>query len=505
MKDWQRLQSDLYESAHKEVKNLLQKKSKALQNYERRYRRDLSSLKPSSTAALLRQLQKTDILFIGDFHTLKQSQKTLLRLLRDKEIPKPKVLALEAVSPELENEINRWIAKPSPIKLKKIEGRLQIEKRFGSSWEIYKEIFKACKNHRIKIKGLWTKSTHLETRDQFAVDQLCTKQTPTWVLFGEYHCARPHLPRLFSEKNNTQSLLVLQQNIDREKGRRLKSPVLVAPKRYGINLFCLMHTPSWLKWQSYLNHLHYSDSASLELHAQDQIEWCLQTLYEFLEDSRYPFAFTLKELLDLSIYAPNDESFYESLKSLRVKKRRHTLEILKHKSMAILPEEKQIYLKEVTMNSCAEASGSYLYQTWSGKAKVGFYGETLNECMAYFLSKLLNHSRKAPIWKDWERLARQSNPKKLFAKKVLQSQNFSMAFDPKITKRLQPYTIETQQALGRIIAESLFEAFLVGEFSLSRLLRIMCEPRMSEPHSYETLIELKSIGHPFRSQDRRFW
>jgi hypothetical protein len=518
MKDWVQLQRDLYRDIRNEVDLLLQRQPKALQRYESEFLKDQQNLVVASSKEFIMCLNQTDTVFFGDFHTLRQSQRLVLRLLRDRKIKKPKFLALEVVNPSHEKLIEQWLKRPSPKTELQVQNGLELEKRFGCSWETFREIFLECKKNKVEIKGLFHSSTSLHKRDQIASRRLALLNERTWVLSGEYHCARPHLPKKLKQLSPLRSLAVVQQNDDRAGLKYLghlsseKTLILKSPSKDKTPLFCLLHTPLWVKWQSYLDRYLLTTDRSQERETQldlrDQIIWSLQTLLQFLNDPRYPFRKKESDLLDFEIYGPDDPEFSRSFSRLPSRERQSALRQLRSSNTAILPSRRKIYLAEQTVNSCSQAAGLYLFQMQSGilPQSEDFYKSVLVEAMAFFMSKLLNHSRQALHWKDLQLLARRKNARQRESKAILKCQSFSQfGLSSHWRKALRPYQPHAIVALGRMLGDSVFEAFLSGEFSRSRLIRLVSSSVKTEMEAFERVVELQSIARDFNPRRSRIW
>jgi hypothetical protein len=441
----------------------------------------------------------------------------LLRLLRDSSVKKPQAIGFEALSTKEIVLLKAWLKQLGPKSEDRLRDSLNLEDRFGSSFETYKEIFLSCAKYKIDILPLRKSDKDLWRRDEAVSKTIANCRKKLWILFGEYHCARPHLPHLVQKLRPSARLLVIQQNDDRASLKRLTQPnvpktliLKSARKRFGISLYCVLHTPLWVKYQSYLEkHLQASDEDEREaLDASDQITWSLRTLSQFLNDPRYPHRISEKDLLDFTVLTAEDSNFFKSLSRFSKAEKSLVLSQIRSSGVAVLPDRRFIYLSELTVNSCAQTAGLYLYLLWSGSrySKQDFFKRSLSESMGFLLSKLLNHSRRATPWKKWVHLARTSS-KKREAEAVLRSQTFveNFALREKWFKKLKPFQDQAAVALGRNLADAIFEAFLAGEFSQSRLIRLLKTKVRDELQAYQILVELKSVGSSFSIGSRKGW
>ena len=94
MNEWFQLQKDLYRDSVTEVNRILGRKPLSLRRYEKVFLNDQAKWKDATFNNFVGCLNKSDIFFLGDFHTLRQSQLTMLLLLRDPAIHSPKTLGL---------------------------------------------------------------------------------------------------------------------------------------------------------------------------------------------------------------------------------------------------------------------------------------------------------------------------------------------------------------------------------------------------------------------------
>lgn len=509
MKDWLKLQKDLYVTARSELKKMTQPKPRNFQAYERRYLRDLDGLKKSSFEEFYRSQRRADCFLIGDFHSFRQSQKQLLRLLKDPRVRKPKSLGLETLPLELESELQGYLKKPSPQKLKKLQRAWNLEEHWGSSWDTYKAILSLCQELKIQVYSLGSTQASLEKRDQMAARRALQQARPSWLFIGEMHCARPHLARLLRLKSPDLEVLSLQQNEDRLalkhlKQMKTKSSLMFLSQHPKLGeVFCLLHTLPWVKWQSDLNFKIRQEEGYSELDPHDQILWSLRTLKDFFEDRRYPSSIISKEAFDFQAISSSDEDFLEALEKLSAAEQNWVLEQLELEHVAVLSRQRRIFLSEVSLNSCAQAASLLLISHWQQKQyfEFNFYRTSFLHALSFFLSKILNHRRKSPSWDEWRKsLKRNGEQHKLDV--LWRSRNFYRwglkAEELRFQK--QEGLNFAAHALGRWLADQCFEAFLAGEFSKQRLTRICTSSFQSEEIAYLRLCELWSLARDFRSE-----
>lgn len=504
LKEWIELQLALQRKLQRELKQS-QILEDSLNQYAKFFHRDFKKMQRVEASSFHQALLKADALFVGDFHSLGQSQKFLLRLLRDKNIRKPEFIGLEALDPKDEKILHRLLSNPNNLTEKMVKKILPIDD-WGSSWQNYREIFLECCKNSIAIIGLRSEKKSLTQRDEEAAKRISQLSGPSWIFFGEFHCARSHLPAKLRSMDSKKKIVVLQQNEDRLLASHLHE---IGTKRClyfqskspsPITLFCALHTPAWVKWQSYLDQQTRIQGDESLISAQEQIHWSLETLWTFLKDPRYPQTKNLGDLLDVNVIAIHDEDFDLSVKSLSASQKKEFLRSIEFTRVASFSNDRKIFITETTINSCAQAAAAYLYQSWSGQSLIykNFLQSTLTESLCFFLTKILNHSRKTKPWHELRSLDKD------LASAVWRGRNSISVFSTKkdflLSQRKEWIAGGVQ--LGRIFADLLFEAFLAGEFSKARLNRFLTQAPRNEKEIIERLIEIQSVGKSFEAPSR---
>src|SRR5262245_41111657 len=82
-----KLQKKMFKSLQAEAKLLLGELPSSIQAYEKRNQRDFKGksdrLLSISKSELIQKVLETEVIFIADYHTFDQNQKTALRVIRD--------------------------------------------------------------------------------------------------------------------------------------------------------------------------------------------------------------------------------------------------------------------------------------------------------------------------------------------------------------------------------------------------------------------------------------
>lgn len=431
-----RMQRKLYLRNKEIIDHSILVKEPDFDRYEKRYQRKVAGFeKISSDAELMRAVMKADIIYVGDYHTCNQSQRSFLRILR----AIIKKTDNFMIGLELIHEANQ------PILDKFMKGHFKESlflKRVGfhqqwifDLWDNFKPIFDFAKYHKIPVKALDAAKLDapLKDRDE-TTGKLIAKymiENPgrkMFVFIGDLHLAPEHLPKEVEGAlkgypsaavpkcpGRTVLRKSKQRHRDTEAPRRSKSLILYQNSeaiywklaREGIEdqvsvvkiddgAYCRMHTPPVVAQQSYLNWLE---------HEEGEIDYA-DAKHSFLE-----LADRISKFLDLKIgkekdnvevYTSGDLSFLKHLRRKKdfSKKDFNTIkrQILSSESY-YLAKERVVYLANLSVNHAAEEAAHFIKSICSGPEFPrdlidAFYANILHEALGFFGSKLINSKRK---------------------------------------------------------------------------------------------------------------
>ena len=218
------------------------------------------SFKDSDLNSVLTELELSDVLLYGDFHTHWQTQKGLIRILESYITLHPEreiVLAVEMFRAADQEILNQYLREEisEDILLKKTD----YEMIWGFPWENYKAIVDFAKDNGIQLVGINSDKAgrdSLKRRDVFAASVLneLVESYPESLcicLIGEFHLGDNHLP----DKLKAFDLKVTRilTNIDQFYFAR-RAMTDYSNNDYLLlkeGLYCLLNSPPWIKWQSY--------------------------------------------------------------------------------------------------------------------------------------------------------------------------------------------------------------------------------------------------------------
>lgn len=441
---------------------------------------------------LLKAVMASDVTFGSDFHAHAQSQRAHVRILRSLPIDRPVVLALECVCSEDEAAIDAYLA--GEMEEKEFLNAIEWTNVWGFPWSHYKPIFDIAKKNGMHIRGLSRKQdakrqAALEKRDERMAADVAEMQTLfsgalIYVMVGELHLAHAHLPEEWQKLSpNSQAVIIYQDAEDlyfrlAEQARDQVVDVLRSGER-----FCLMVSPPWVKWQSYLTYLEQTYDRDLDEEGTIDYSDYIKSLVELLSrDLKIDVATS-----HLQVYTPASKEALKQLKKNLDKKLwpilvRH----LEDDRSFLLPEHGLIYLSSPTLNRAASLAGEFLHAQLSRRQKPLWQGADAFEPMiwaeavAFFFSKWINPKRKAERQENLQFQLSMRSPKDRGRRALL------LALDQKMSEilwvkagrkrrrqaksRNMMDVVEASRILGSMLGEQLFLRFREGDVKMAEIL-----------------------------------
>jgi len=376
---------------------------------------------------VLRKALAAEIIYHGDYHTLRHSQRSILAMLQKLADRRPLVLCLEMI-----HAVDQpWLDLYQAGKIEETEflKRIHYAKKWAYNFNPWRHILAFCREKNIHVIGINTtadsRAHALRERDRFSariIAKALIRFQPAliYVIDGDYHMSPDHLPlqveRMLEPLGLKPRRLILYQNVERlywklaEAGHEEAQAVQIDEQSY-----CLMNTVPAIKLQSYLDWLEYAEDGYFPVKG-DWAELWGDTYYAQIEntvrdlDQLLHLDFPMKRLQSLTVFSSRNLDFSDKVQShpalaplwpyIRHKLRRDEgflLEIeIGHKLVY------WIYLPNASINQAAEESAHFVHAILRGSphpAKAprdAFYQEALTEMLGFFGSKLINDRRKAP-------------------------------------------------------------------------------------------------------------
>ncbi|MDP6419336.1 MAG: ChaN family lipoprotein [Candidatus Krumholzibacteria bacterium] len=218
--NWLNLQEELQEGLELSLRARLGDESELLRSYRREYLEDLPRwtgqvLRPRD---LLERLSRANLVLLGDYHSLVQSQRSALRLLRRmvQQGLRPS-LGLEMFPISLQSELDAFLSH----KLDEEELLHLFREHWDFLWSPVRALLLYARYHRLHILALnsdpSSASSPLLERDHNAARVISKhrpgrQEGPLLVLFGDFHLASNHLPAALRESGYRGKILRIFQN-----------------------------------------------------------------------------------------------------------------------------------------------------------------------------------------------------------------------------------------------------------------------------------------------------
>ncbi len=364
-------------------------------------------------------LLKAQVVYVGDYHTNKQSQRAFLRIL--KRLKKKKssfVIALELVHARYQKNIDTYLH--NKISEEVFLNQIQLKKRwYMDLWPNFAPLFHFAKHYQIPLYAIEAapENSTLLKRDQEMAKQLLKihrkhPKQKILILVGDLHIAAQHLPGEFEsllreEEKSVETLTLYQNSADiywklAEQKKEEKIEVVQIEK----NAFCMLNTPPIVWQQSYLNWLEQEG---------DEIDFAdprAQVLDLAARIGRFLGLKLSKEKENLEVYTCGDLSFLERLKKdedFSAKEIRQIKQQILASESYTIPRKQIIYLGSLSLNHAAEEAAHFVKYLSSGleferDAADAFYANILHETLGFFGSKIINHQRKCMHEADYKKL-----------------------------------------------------------------------------------------------------
>jgi hypothetical protein len=453
-------QQKIFRSLKHELEMIERAKSEDIRSYERAFRASLPlAVKSATKQELVRAARKAQVVLVGDFHPFRQSQKGFLRLLEDSRQGRVTV-GLECVPVDRQSSLDNFSG--GNITAEELKEEIEFSREWPFSWDSYREILEYCRSHEIPLFALNLPGQNrdpglLHARDEAAAEVIAAvvqARQRMFVLFGELHLAKPHLPARLSELGL--EALVVHQN---ETSLYWKAPKNKLGQRAEVlklrkNEYCVHNSVPWVKIRSYLDWLEgdeaWEDGFDLSGSLQNFTDLLAKTI-ELPPASADSFA----------AYGPDElDQARASLSREEKALFQHSLAL--HRT-TLLPIKKALLLPTTSTNALAEAASLVL---WASSHRMKTAPASGSRLVAQFLvgylgSKILNPKRKCNEVADLrEFLARGGQLKKRavirralsILQKYLKIGKFS---SPPLTGTAE---IEACRLAGYILANRLFHA-----------------------------------------------
>ncbi len=483
-----KIHRQIFQSNQRKINECVAGYTEAFRKYERAYQRAVRSYqRRENPQHFIKKIHTSQIIFMGDYHTLPQSQRAFCRILRHLPKSAPTTIALEFIAGKHQKMLDRYMAGDVDD-----HDFLQIlgmsEKSWSGHWKSFRDIFDIAKKKGFRLlaldsSGRGPEKSSLDNRDIFAAKRIAQelKRFPKQkiiALVGEWHVAPCHLPKHVRKQCGTEiNDLIIYQNCEQiyhqleESGLHNTTSIV----RVAHNAYCMLNTPPIVCQQSFLNWVDSEDDDSL----LDTPEANIRTYTRMIADLlKLPLNNALDDIeittvADLRFLNTLQKRGHFSKRDMRIMRK----QILNSESYYI-PRCNMIYLGNLSINHAAEESTHFLRRIFSNSGDEpthlidAFYARCIEEAIGFLGSKIVNIKRKCSREEDLQRIARSkstSNTDRHAAKLTLRHLRWEENEKPRILRGIYESHHEIFNAvthlLGYILGEKLYHGLMGGVFS----------------------------------------
>ena len=509
-----------------------------LKRYRGAYTRAASTYRDvSSFAEMVDACATANVVYVGDYHTSKQSQKVYLKLAKRLAASGRRVvLALELLQKKQQTAVDRFLAGQTGEAA--FLDAIRFRKNWPfDNWENFRPIFDFARETGSRVLGIDAKiegASSLSLRDAFAgaVIAKAIAADPdaiVLVLIGDLHIAPSHLPaatdRALAELGGARSRARLVfQNSERiywslaKEGLERSAEVV----RVSDHAFCVMNTPPIILQQTYLNWLEREEDVLDYADARTEFLTLLRRIAGFLELPLPP------EAEEVEVYTCGDLSFLHRLRARRVFRESEIEEIKRQIRSAesyFIPRSRMVYLANLSTNHAAEEASHYLKilcapEELPKERSAAFYANALHEAVGFFGSKIINDRRKTPHEAEFRGLLESGDEygptERRIARLVLAHKEIEKLVRPRgtdVLKKLGPTLalihkqpvdlfIGVTHALGYILGEKLFYGMVAGSISKDFIRELYEDPFTAPGRARARYFELVDLVREVQVPER---
>ena len=408
------LQRQLYEANERRIRQHVTTPRRFdrldLDNYERELEESVpKDFEISSPSALRAAIRRARIVLVGDYHTLPQSQRGFIRVLRASRA-RHVIIALEFVMARHQRAVDAYMA--GRIDEATFLRRIEYKKAWPSYqvWPNFHPIFKHARARGARILALDcdpNECTTVFSRDAFMAWRLAeelreTPQAKAFVLVGESHLAPSHLPlelsRALARIGVSGSILTIHQHLDSvyfalaDRGVEDSVDVVrLAPDRFVVPV----STPVAAQ-VSFLQAVTGEGPEASHAMVRSDFAGYVRMLGRLI-------GINTKGLLrGLTICVPGAmEPMATLAERMDPESWRTLVSLMTSAESVCLPEYGVVYLASLSATHMAEEAAHFLKARLAGGPTPDdpcdfFYSRILHEAVGYFGAKVFNPKRKPP-------------------------------------------------------------------------------------------------------------
>jgi hypothetical protein len=478
------IKKELYSRVRQEVDEKMGNQGPEIKKLEKTMARFQKQLwKSVAQSKFEKKIFKTPLVFWGDFHGVRQYQRSVLRWLEMRPDKSDSLfcLALECLpqnkQPSIDQYLNHLISE------KEFLEQVEWQRLWGFPWEHYKPLFDIAKQKGFPILALNTKrpQSSLKSREKKAYSliknfQKKNPKSQIWVLYGEYHLLPNHFPLLFKKQKDL-CAFVLQNADDLYFQNPPKKEKELSLLQLGAHFYCQQSVAPWIKWQSYLLFLETNEETEFE-EGFEVSEHIIKLSQSLSQEFHWNFSSD-----QVSALMSEDHQLWKKIKLGPTHEKKLFEKMVQEGLSFVSGQRNWSYLARMTVNEMGSLAFMNLwFQNDQGLSWPERNRWRLQEwqhliwimSFCYFGSKILNPHRKTPLLSDLHSLAKsgyhpfERQAARLVIKYWLQRNlnRFENVFEMTPSDRVQFLAVNW---IAGLIGEQIYMAFDKKRLSLSSL------------------------------------
>ena len=411
-----KLQRDIYLRLQSTLKEAFGPKSEELEAYLCEYEQEFLRFGTvTSINELMAAVLSSRVTLCGDYHTLGQAQRTVVRILRKalpvlKQEKRELILFLEMVPASADIAARQYL--DGTLEERQFLKKIRFKSQWGFRWENYRKIFDFARSAGISVLGLNGPGlgAGLRRRDSFGAERIAAalNEFPNaliFVLVGDSHLARNHLPLAIEKKIKKKSSLVsIHQNHEGTYWKMVERGVEESAEviRLRKGSFCVMNTPPWIKLQS-LVRWSQGPGVGRRADADPHLEWDFSEEFIELVEVISHFLGLDREPVDVNfeLCSPKDTDLLERYqRELPPQTYQLLLAYLDAFGSLFVSYGKTVFLPDFNLNHAGSLAAQYLHCQLSDNHQIfenierQFYSQLWIHALGFVGSKVINPKRK---------------------------------------------------------------------------------------------------------------
>jgi hypothetical protein len=335
---------------------------------------------------LQQRIADASTVLIGDYHALPACQRFAAELIEASARDRRVVLGVEAILARDQRILDAWWRREIPEA--ELRRRLRFDREWGYQWEPFYGLLCTARDHADGLYGLDCAPREdlrrIRSRDRHAAAKIAEirERHPDgaiFVLFGESHLARPHLPRAIEELKPQEKNLAVLQNVDALYWQAVSQQA--AAVSIGKDAVCVFNSSPLEKYESYRLCLDRWNAAT------DELPDFAPAIYNLI--------FSLAKSLGLRLDSPRNGTqpkyLTDSLPEVvTADEYSHDLGAkLGERSCTYLQDTNLFVIREFQMAQAAEECSRFLHYACRGMTRLSAPAQPIEDALARFGARLL--------------------------------------------------------------------------------------------------------------------